>query len=408
MPLAKDLPESLSPIATIGSPEFGWDRLERFLPLAGQAYKKNRNYDYGAGKHAHVSLLSPFLRHRILSEQEVFHRTLKTHSWVQAESFLQEVCWRTYWKGWLEQRPAVYEDYRLWLRSPNLSEQLQHSHEVAVEGRTNLPVFDDWVRELRETGYLHNHSRLWFASIWIYTFRIPWQLGADFFLRHLLDGDTASNTLGWRWVAGLQTKGKQYLATKENIERFTQRSHELAALSDYCIYIEDRLTPEQLQITPLESLPEQPKSTDIHLVWPDDLNSPALHEEELPKALGMIDPNWEASGLAPIVKDFRESAVASFENKWQGRVPVKRLTSMDDLSAWLHDYPDHRVSYYRPFVGDGADLKQSMTHAFASRTVQELRRPWDTYFFKHAKAGFFRFKKAIPQYIQEHGLDELC
>jgi deoxyribodipyrimidine photo-lyase len=66
------------------------------------------------------------------------------------------------------------------------------------------------VQELVETGYLHNHARMWFASIWIFTLRLPWELGADFFLRHLLDGDAASNTLSWRWVAGLHTKGKHY------------------------------------------------------------------------------------------------------------------------------------------------------------------------------------------------------
>ncbi len=67
------------------------------------------------------------------------------------------------------------------------------------------------------TGYLHNHARMWFASIWIFTLRLPWELGADFFLRHLLDGDPASNTLSWRWVGGMQTMGKTYLARADNI-----------------------------------------------------------------------------------------------------------------------------------------------------------------------------------------------
>ncbi|MCK7502530.1 MAG: hypothetical protein MZW92_81430 [Comamonadaceae bacterium] len=68
---------------------------------------------------------------------------------------------------------------------------------------------------------LHNHARLWFASLWIFTLELPWALGADFFLRHLLDGDPASNTLSWRWVVGLQTPGKIYLARADNIARFT-------------------------------------------------------------------------------------------------------------------------------------------------------------------------------------------
>lgn len=62
---------------------------------------------------------------------------------------------------------------------------------------------------------------MWFASIWIFTFKLPWQLGADFFYRRLLDGDSASNTCSWRWVAGPHTVGKTYLARADNIEKFT-------------------------------------------------------------------------------------------------------------------------------------------------------------------------------------------
>ena len=58
---------------------------------------------------------------------------------------------------------------------------------------------------------------MWFASIWIFTLELPWQLGAEFFMQHLYDGDAASNTLGWRWVAGVQTQGKHYLASEWNL-----------------------------------------------------------------------------------------------------------------------------------------------------------------------------------------------
>ena len=63
---------------------------------------------------------------------------------------------------------------------------------------------------------------MWFASIWIFSLGLPWTLGADFFLRHLVDGDPASNTLSWRWVAGLHTRGKTYAARAENIARYTE------------------------------------------------------------------------------------------------------------------------------------------------------------------------------------------
>ena len=98
---------------------------------------------------------------------------------------------------------------------------LRQACELACFGQTGIECFDTWARELTTTGYLHNYARMWFASIWIFTLKLPWQLGPDFFLRHLLDGDTASNTLSWRWVAGLQTVGKTYLARAANISRYT-------------------------------------------------------------------------------------------------------------------------------------------------------------------------------------------
>ena len=94
-------------------------------------------------------------------------------------------------------------------------------YKKAIEGNTNIECFNEWVNELKENNYLHNHARMWFASIWVFTLELPWQLGAEFFMKHLYDGDAAANTLGWRWVAGIQTQGKNYLASEWNIKKFT-------------------------------------------------------------------------------------------------------------------------------------------------------------------------------------------
>jgi deoxyribodipyrimidine photo-lyase len=122
---------------------------------------------------------------------------------------------------WLELRPSVWQ--RFVDERDRQRESFPNARAIvaAETGMTGIEGFDDWARELVDTGYMHNHARMWFASIWIFTLRLPWALGADFFLRHLLDADAASNTLSWRWVAGLQTIGKTYLATSENIVRST-------------------------------------------------------------------------------------------------------------------------------------------------------------------------------------------
>ncbi|MEO0912711.1 MAG: FAD-binding domain-containing protein, partial [Pseudomonadota bacterium] len=197
------------------------ERLARFAPASGRAYAGSRNTDTGPGHRTNVSQLSPYIARRMITEAEAVEAALAHHSLSAAEKFVQEVLWRTYFKGWLEHRPTVWAGYR-----EGMAEDLARTPETAwrkaAEGNTGIACFDAWAQELIETGYLHNHARMWFASIWIFTLRLPWRIGADFFLRHLIDGDAAANTLSWRWVAGLHTPGKNYVARSSNIARYTE------------------------------------------------------------------------------------------------------------------------------------------------------------------------------------------
>jgi hypothetical protein len=164
---------------------------------------------------------------------ELLEAVLDRRPLAQVEKFVQEIFWRTYWKGWLESHPGAWSRYRArlaqCLSDLEADAELRESYERAVAGRTGIEAFDAWTRELTVEHYLHNHARMWFASIWIFTLKLPWELGADFFMRHLLDGDQASNTLSWRWVAGLHTRGKSYLATCDNIRRYTEGRFALAS-----------------------------------------------------------------------------------------------------------------------------------------------------------------------------------
>ena len=201
-------------------------RLEAFLPRAGWRYASHRNADPGPERRGDTSVLSPYVRRRMVSEREVVAAVLGAEGPKRAEKFIQEVCWRTYWKGWLEARPEVWTRFlqERDIARDNLGSGAAKALAQAEAGATGIEGFDDWARELVETGWMHNHTRMWFSSIWIFTLGLPWQLGADFFLRHLVDADAASNTLSWRWTAGLQTKGKTYLATAGNIARYTDGS----------------------------------------------------------------------------------------------------------------------------------------------------------------------------------------
>ena len=200
------------------------DKLENFINNGVLSYSFSRNYDLGPSNRKNISLLSPYIRKRILHEKEVINKCLKNYSLNKIEKFIQEVFWRVYWKGWMEGRIKVWQNYNKNLKTL-ISEysvgDKKNNYDKALNGETGIDCFDDWIKELINYGYLHNHSRMWFASIWIHTLKLPWELGANFFLKNLVDGDPASNTLSWRWVAGLHTKGKCYVANEDNIKKFS-------------------------------------------------------------------------------------------------------------------------------------------------------------------------------------------
>ncbi len=209
------------------------NQLDNFVENNLAEYSRLRNFDFGPEKRLNVSCLSPYITHGIINEKEVIQKSLNKFSFSKNEKFIQEVLWRTYWKGWLELRPNVWTDYLLELNKIKNEFQNNQDYLSAIEGRTNISCFNEWVKELKDNNYLHNHTRMWFASIWIFTLELPWQLGAEFFMQHLYDGDAASNTLGWRWVAGVQTKGKHYLASEWNIKKFTNNRFQNIKLNEH-------------------------------------------------------------------------------------------------------------------------------------------------------------------------------
>ena len=208
------------------------EKLNHFIENNLTDYSKLRNFDLGPEGRSNVSCLSPYITHGIVSEKEIIKKSLDKFSFAKNEKFIQEVLWRTYWKGWLELRPNVWSDYLIGLKKIREDFKDNKQYLNAIEGKTNIECFNSWVNELKENNYLHNHTRMWFASIWIFTLELPWQLGAEFFMQNLYDGDAASNTLGWRWVAGIQTQGKHYLASEWNIKKFTNNRFQNIKLNE--------------------------------------------------------------------------------------------------------------------------------------------------------------------------------
>lgn len=184
-------------------------------------YEERRSY-VEPPAHENVSGLSPWLQKRLLLEEEVVAAARAWWGFRRVEKFIEEAYWRAYWKGWMEQHPETWDRWAAAVPGvrANLDDGARSTHEAALAGGTDIDCLNVWARELRETGWLHHRARAWFASIWIFTLRLPWELGAAFFNEHLLDGDAASNILSWRQVAGLHPPGNAYLARADEIGRY--------------------------------------------------------------------------------------------------------------------------------------------------------------------------------------------
>lgn len=397
--------------------ECGFERLNAFLPQAGKRYAAMRNFDFGPGYRTNASALSPWIRHRLVSEEEVTRAVLEKHRFSSAEKFIQEVLWRTYWKGWLEMRPSVWSDYRKavdrWSRELAEDGQLKTRIDLAVHGRTGIECFDAWARELVEYGYLHNHARMWFSSIWIFTLRLPWELGAVFFLRNLLDGDPASNTLSWRWVAGLQTQGKTYLARPSNIEKYT--GGRFTAVKELA-----PTAPPQ-QGSPL------PRPIPVPPVAPVDVRLPSgllvTEDDCLPETLDLSGENIKAvagyvctryRSLLPVgdvAKAFAEGAVK--DGVTRAGEAFNCSTAMlqpgeagESFEHWITAHGIQQVVTAYPPVGPTQERLQMLKVKLArsGASLIYVRRTWDRLFWPHATKGFFPFKQRIPQILDKLSL----
>ncbi len=360
-------------------------KLEAFLPRV-KTYAAGRNYDLGPGQSHAVSGLSPWITVRAIDERTILKRVLAVASYSEAEKFIQEIGWRAYWKGWLEGHPEVWTDF---LSDVHALERLVGIPDCrrAMEGRTGIRCFDAWVEELVSVGHLHNHARMWFASIWIFTLRLPWQLGAAFFLRHLLDGDAASNTLSWRWVAGLQTRGKNYAARTTNIARYTNgRFPHTPGLAADPKPIED---PREYPFRP----PELPNP--VERPAPGERVGLLLHEEDvthrdtLPFAPVAVAGWHQPTGWrVERVEDFRRMALMSESN------PL--LRSREALHDWITTERLDRVVVPWLTVGPTRD---SLAPALTGLPVAFNLRDWDRRLWPYATRGFFAFKPRLKKEV---------
>jgi deoxyribodipyrimidine photo-lyase len=377
-------------------------RLEEFLPDAGR-YAADRNFVRPG--HPNISRLSPWVQKRLILEEEVVAAARERWSFEAVEKFVQEVYWRTYWKGWLEQRPEAWS--RCVEAVPRLRAALSAEKtltlEAALAGRTGIAGFDAWAQELAATGYLHNHARMWFASIWVFTLRLPWELGAAFFYEHLLDGDVASNTLSWRWVAGLQTPGKTYVARADNIAFYTDGEHapQASQLASSAFAITEPALPKFAAWTEDPLWINAAEGRAGLWVHPEDL---VIERGELSAekfvAINASLPKYMAkkAGWSEAVATWTQAALHDGAARAGAHFGADVSSeSSDELAgtivAWAEKHQLKRIVAYRPFVGPWLIEAQSIESALSQAGIAIIwrRRAWDTRLFPHATRGYFPF-----------------
>ena len=365
------------------------ENLDRFVERNLSDYSKLRNFDFGPDKRSNVSCLSPYITHGVLNEVEIIKKSLAKYSFNKNEKFIQEVLWRTYWKGWLELRPSVWSDYIISLNSIREKYKENINYLRAIEGKTNIECFDEWVKELKTHNYLHNHTRMWFASIWIFTLDLPWQLGAEFFLKHLYDGDAASNTLGWRWVAGIQTQGKHYLASEWNIKKFTNNRFQNIKLN--------------------ENAP--PKMADkTYSIIKNDFINPTINEDKtliiFENSLSFEISNLKEFKFDKIIlavnsNEFRQIKLSDNVIKFKSELINDQLERIESLSinceiVSVDKLKEIKSDFYilYPCVGENLDFVMSNLSNY-----KFIYRELDQFSWQFCNKGFFNFKSYIPKII---------
>ena len=364
------------------------NELNNFVENNLSNYSKLRNFDFGPEKRSNVSCLSPYITHGIINEKEVIEKSLSKFSFSKNEKFIQEVLWRTYWKGWLELRPNVWSDYLIELNK--IKEEFKDNQKYldALKGKTNIECFNAWINELKENNYLHNHTRMWFASIWIFTLELPWQLGAEFFMQHLYDGDAASNTLGWRWVAGVQTQGKHYLASEWNIKKFTNNRFDNIKLNEnappiisektYSIIKQDFNNPQNIEDKNL-------------LIFENNLSFEItdFQSNKFKKIYLISNKNDNRSiKLSEKVVKFKFLLIKDQEQILKAKSIDCEVIDISEIKKIENFYGLY------PTVGENLDYLNSN-----NLKIDYLYRKLDQYSWQYCNKGFFNFKNYIPKII---------
>ncbi len=368
------------------------ESLDTFINNDIVNYSSKRNYDFGPTERKNVSCLSPYISHRLIDEYEISKKVLSKYPYQKVEKYIQEIYWRVYWKGWLELRPKVWEDFTEDLNTIEESE----NYYLAINGQTKIECFNDWVKEIKEYNYLHNHARMWFASIWIFTLGLSWQKGAEFFMKYLLDGDAASNTLSWRWVGGLQTKGKHYLAQSWNISKFLNKKYQNIELKENMLPLIDN---REYKISPIEIQTNNSKNEYL-IVFENDLSIESFKIKDYKKIYFiLLDNKSRILKLDTKVLNYKKNIIKDHIKEIDDSFV---LINKDETEELLESVKNFDIVY--PSIGENMSfIKKKVIEK--KLILNFITRDEDIFCWNFSNKGYFNFKSSIPKILAKFQLN---
>lgn len=338
------------------------EQLDQFDPLP---YAKTRNYGDGG-----VSKLSPYISRGVISTQQVFEQLkAKNYSFSSIEKFVQELAWRDYWQQvWISKGDAINED----LRHTQADVLHKEIPEALVQAKTGIEVVDQAISQLEGTGYMHNHMRMYVATIACNQGKSHWLTPARWMFYHLLDADWASNALSWQWVAG-SNANKKYIANQENINKYFHSNQQGTFLDNTYEEIATMSCPDILKETISPELKVHlPQSEEIQIdpqlptcIYNEYNLDPQWRQDEQVNRVLLFEPSrFEQYPMSPQTIEF----IINLSKNINGiQVYVGSFNSL--VESYKLDeiiYKEHPLNQHYQGIVDGRDWLSSVTGYYPS------------------------------------------
>lgn len=255
--------------------ELGYQKILQSINLINPIeYAKSRNY-----KDGHITRLGPYISRGLISTAQIAEAVLVNYSFRESEKFIQELAWRDHWQ-------------KSWMELENINRDLRHRQDTLQNGipesilnsETGIDELDKGINTLQQTGFIHNHMRMYIASLHCNIAKCDWLSGARWMYYYLLDADWASNALSWQWVAGTNSN-KKYLFNQDNINHYFHSDQKLTYLD---------ISYDELSNIEVPEILKKAVNPDLVITYP---NSTLRFEETHVRSINIynwynVDPNW--------------------------------------------------------------------------------------------------------------------